>query len=304
MSFHHPWLLLLLVLPILHGFWLWVRRGQPLVTPFDHAGPADGRWLRRLTVCCETLVSLLMAVVVLLLAGPRKPAPPVDERVLNNIVFVLDVSGSMGMNVAPGVTRYDAAMQNIRAFCRHRKGDAFGLTIFGAEFLHWLPPTKELTAIEYSAPFLRPGTLPYWFGGTMIAKALEGTIPRLLSSVEGDRAIILVTDGQSSDFQNGRDREVSLKLAEAKIRVYTILIGNEQSTGVHLIAAQTGGRVFQAADPQALSYVFGEIDRMEKARFRPAVADWVDRTQPFAIAALGLLGLVALGQFGLRFTPW
>jgi len=294
----------LLVVPVAYGFWLWVRRGHPLVVPFDHASTRDGKWLRRFAVAAETLVAAILAVAVLLLAGPRKPAPPTNERVLNNIIFCLDVSGSMASPIAPGVSRFDGAMNAINAFCRYRKGDSFGLTIFGSEYLHWIPPTRELSAIQFAAPYVKPGRLPYWFGGTMIAKALEGCLTRLETTPEGDRAVILVSDGGSADFGNGRDREIAQKLAAAKIRVYTILIGNESANGVHLISGMTGGRVFQAGDPQALAVVFHEIDQMQKAKFKPVVADWVDYTRPFALSGLVLIGLLGLAQFGLRFTPW
>jgi Ca-activated chloride channel family protein len=304
-SFHHPFVLLLLVLPVSYGFWLWVRRGHPLTVPFDHTKVSDGKWLRRCAVTAEMLVAAMLAVAVLILAQPRKPALPTNARVLNNIVFCLDVSGSMGTPVAPGVSRFDAAMTAINSFCNYRKGDSFGLTIFGGEYLHWLPPTKELSAIQFAAPFLKPGKLPYWFGGTMIAKALDGCLQRLEQTTEGDRAIILVTDGGSADFANGRDREIGQKLAAAKIRVYAVLIAKDQgSQGVYVISSLTNGRVFDAADPATLSFVFHEIDQMQKARFKPVVADWVDFDKPFAIAGLVLLGFFGMAQFGLRFTPW
>ena len=59
-----------------------------------------------------------------------------------------------------------------------------------------------------------------------------------------------------------------------------------------------------AADPQALAFVFHEIDQMQKAKFKPVVADWVDYNRPFAIAGLVLVGLFGMAQFGLRFSPW
>ena len=305
MSFHHPLVLLLLVLPVMHGFWLWVRRGHPLVVPFDHANVSDGKWLRRFTVGAEMIVAALLAVAIFIFAGPRKPAPPTNERVMNNIVFCLDVSGSMSTPVAPGVSRFDAAMNSINSFCSYRKGDSFGLTIFGGEYLHWLPPTKELSAIQFAAPFLKPGKLPQWFGGTMIAKALDGCLQRLEQTTEGDRAIILCTDGGSADFANGRDREIGQKLAAAKIKVYAVLIAKDEgSQGVYTICGLTGGRAFDAADPATLAFVFHEIDQMQKANFKPVVADWVDFNKPFAIAGIVLLGIFGIAQLGLRFTPW
>ena len=66
--------------------------------------------------------------------------------------------------------RFDAAVTSARKFCEYRKGDAFGLTIFGSEYLHWFPPTKELSAIRSAIPFLQPIRQLPWFGGTMIGR--------------------------------------------------------------------------------------------------------------------------------------
>jgi Ca-activated chloride channel family protein len=311
MSFHNPYWLWLLALPVLWGFWQWVRRGHPVVMPFDHGRQREGRRLRMLVNLAQTLPALLMAVAVLVLAGPRRPAPPENERILNNIIICLDVSGSMsapfGSARAAGVrTRFDAAMESAREFCEFRKGDAFGLTIFGSEYLHWFPPTKELSAIRNALPFVRPSNLPPWFGGTMIANALRGCKDRLSRTKEGDRAIILITDGGSADFGGGADRQIAQELADSKIRVFTILIGNDMfgTDGIYTIAAITTGKVFRAEEPGALNAVFREIDQMQKAKFRQVTSDWVDFYRPLCLAGLGVAGLWGLSLLGLRYTPW
>src|SRR6185503_14700649 len=94
------------------------------------------------------------------------------ERQMTNIQFCLDVSSSMTSPFGSG-SRYDAAMDAISEFINQRKGDAFGLTIFGNEVLHWVPITKDVSAIKLATPFLRPEKMPYYFGGTQIGKALE-----------------------------------------------------------------------------------------------------------------------------------
>ena len=42
-------------------------------------------------------------------------------------------------------TRSDKAIEAIKEFTTYRKGDAFGLTIFGSDVLHWVPVTKDLS---------------------------------------------------------------------------------------------------------------------------------------------------------------
>lgn len=306
MSFHQPAWLWLLALPILWGFWQWVRRGHPVTLPFDYGRQRDGRYLRGVVNLVETLPALLLAIAILILAGPRRPAPPENERILNNIVLCLDMSGSMSMRFGAS-TRFEAAVKAARQFCEYRKGDAFGLTVFGTEYLHWFPPTKELSAIENALPFIEPARRLPWFGGTMIANALDGCKQRLARTPEGDRAIILITDGGSGDFSGGRDREIAQQLAAQRIRVFTILIGSDSGfgiDGIYTIAAYTSGKVFQAGDAGALAAVFREIDRMQKAKFKPVTADWVDYYRPLSFAGLIIAGLWGLGRLGLRYTPW
>jgi Ca-activated chloride channel family protein len=305
MSFHYPMLLWLLALPILWGFWQWTRRGHPVVVPFDHGQQREGRALRATVNLMQTVPALLLAVAILMLAGPRRPAPPEDERVLNNITICLDMSGSMSAPFGR-TNRFDAAVASAKKFCEYRKGDAFGLTVFGTEYLHWFPPTKDLSAVQNALPFIQSIRPLPWFGGTLIGRALGGCRDRLVQVKEGDRAIILITDGGSGDFGGGRDRQIAQELADAKIRVFTILIGNDGfgGDGIQTIASGTGGKVFTAADPAALSSVFHEIDRMQKAKFKQVTSDWVDYYRPLSLAGLVLAGLAGLGLLGLRYTPW
>jgi Ca-activated chloride channel family protein len=99
------------------------------------------------------------------------------------VQFVLDLSGSMkapfGTQPTDGAVRrrIDAALDAIDRFVHHREGDAFGLTIYGTEFLHWLPLTPNTTAIANARPFLEPD-----MGATRTLTALAA--PRMCSSSE------------------------------------------------------------------------------------------------------------------------
>ncbi|MGD7651672.1 MAG: vWA domain-containing protein [Verrucomicrobiales bacterium] len=316
MSFHHPMLLGLLALPVILGFWQWVRRGHPLVLPFDHGQQRSGHFLRIATNLADTLPALLLAVAILMLAGPRRTAPPLDERIRNNIIICVDVSGSMSQAFGTKgnsfsrptgkATRFDAASEATKQFCLFRKGDSFGLTIFGSEYVHWIPPTPELSAIVGALEYIRPGNMPGWMGGTQIANALYGCADALAKIPEGDRAVVLITDGASGDFADGGDRHVAQYLADANIRVYSILIDGKDTpgAGINTISAITGGKAFTAANPATLQLVFDEIDKMQKARFKQVTADWVDYYTPLSLAGLGIAALYALCLLGLRYTPW
>ncbi len=304
MSFAHPLVLLLLAAPVMLCVWEWQRRGQPLVLPFDHSRTAGSSWLRRIVTSAQLLPPLLLAVAILVLAGPQRVGAPSNQRVLTNIQFCLDVSGSMSWKFGDG-TRYDAAMDAIKQFTTYRKGDAFGLTIFGGEVLHWVPLTKDLSAIRMSTPFLKPNLMPRFFQGTMIGKALRECKKLLAERPEGDRMIILVSDGESADLSGGVDQEIGSELRAENIVVYMVHAADTPAPeSVHTIAALTGGKVFEANDPNALQEVFKHIDLMQPVKLKPGTAEYSDFFWPVALAGCALLGLGVVGAFGLRYTPW
>lgn len=304
MSFAHPLVLLLLAVPVLLAFWEWTRREPTVVLPFDHVNVRKGRIVGRLVAIANLLPALILAVSILVLAGPQRLSTAERERQLANIQFCLDVSGSMTSQFGDG-SRYDGAMAAINDFIGYRKGDAFGLTIFGNEVLHWVPITRDLSAIRLATPFLRPERMPDYFGGTQIGKALMECDKVLVNQPQGDRMIILVTDGFSADLYGGKALEIASQLSKDKIVVYVIQVGSETLPDeIHTIAGGTGGDSFGAGDPAALKTVFQHIDKMEAAKFKPPSRDFADFFQPVAMAGLAIGALHLLTLFGLRYTPW
>jgi Ca-activated chloride channel family protein len=304
MNFAHPWLLLALIAPLLLIIWECQRRGRALVLPFDHSRPPRRRLLARIVTGANLLAPLLLAVALLLLAGPQRLASPDKERQLVNILFALDVSGSMKSPFGDG-TRSDKAIEAIKEFTSYRKGDAFGLTIFGSDVLHWTPVTKDLSALRLSAPFLRPERMPTYLWGTLIGRALRACQKVLTIEPEGDRMVVLISDGESSDLGGGAAEELGNALSADRITVYYVHVADGQPQNeTFTIASLTGGQAFAAGDPAALREVFQHIDRMQPARLRPGTPEHVEFAWPFALAGLALLGLQVLCSFGLRYTPW
>ena len=124
MSFAYPWVLLALVIPVLLIVWAWSRHGQRVVLPFDHGTQRPGTWLKALLNLGATLPPLMLAVAVLLLAGPQQLSEPKSKKVMTNIQFCLDVSGSMTAQFGDG-DRYEAAMAAINDFVEKREGDSY-----------------------------------------------------------------------------------------------------------------------------------------------------------------------------------
>ena len=305
--FAYPAVLVLLVVPTALLVWVWANRwalpGRRVVLPVDRAAGGAGWWAWTFITLAESLPPLVLACAVVILAGPQRNGPPQQKRSLTNIQFCVDVSGSMTSPFGDG-TIYDEAMKSVNAFVDFRKGDAFGLTFFGVAFVHWVPLTSDPSAIKCAPPFMRPEVAPPPFGGTAIATALRGCKKELVDREEGDRMILLISDGFSYDLR-GNEAEIIRDLKDANVTVFTVIVGGSPlQDEIVTICRGTGGEAFAAGDPDALKAVFQKIDGMKQAKFTPTFVETVDYFEPFAVAGAGLLAVWGLTLFGLRYTPW
>jgi Ca-activated chloride channel family protein len=304
LPFSHPLLLFLLVIPALLVVRVWRRSEGRLVMPFDHSQARRGRPLAFAVNLIESHAPLVLAVVILILAGPQQVGAPKTRRELTNIEFCVDVSGSMNSPFGGG-TRYDASMEAINQFLDHRKGDAFGLTFFGNNVLHWVPLTSDVSAIKCATPFMAPHKVPMWFGGTEIGKALLACRQVLREREEGDRMILLVSDGFSADLYGDRTLEIIDQLKNSNIVVHAIHISETVVPDeIANITAMTGGEVFPVDDPEMLEHVFARIDKMQQTKLVKLSPETFDHFGPYAFVGLSLVGLLSLGAFKLRYTPW
>jgi len=304
LSFAHPWALLFLAVPAWLLWSVWRRRAGHVVLPFDYSVARSQRWLAGLINAAQSLPPLLLAVAIVLCAVPLRLGLPKTRRIMTNIQFCVDVSGSMSSRFGDG-TRYDASMEAINWFVDYREGDAFGLTFFGNQFLHWVPLTADPSAFKYATPFMAPERAPPGFFGTEIGRALLACKDQLVSRAEGDRMIILVSDGWSADLGPGRDEQIARILNRNGITLFAVHVGDtEVPDSIAAITTLTGGAVFRCDDKEGLKKVFERIDRMKPAKFEKVRGEMMDHFGPFCLAGLGLLGLFVLSSFGLRYTPW
>lgn len=303
-GFLRPWVLWLELIPVLLLAWIWFRRSRGVPLPLDFSSHGQGTITKTLVNMAESLAPLLLGVVVWLMAGPMVLGKPTAKRSLTNILFCVDISGSMTASFGDG-SRYDGSMKAINQFLDYREGDAFGLTFFGNSVLHWCPLTTDSSAIRCSPPFMRPENAPGWFGGTEIGKALLACRKVLIEQEAGDRMIILVSDGSSSDLSGGRDVEIAQRLSNEGITVYGIHIADfNVPEPVVNITTLTGGEVFNPGDEDALAGVFKKIDEMEKAEMERSIAEQLDNFFPYTLVGSLLLVLMTLCSYGLRYTPW
>lgn len=289
MSFGHPWVLLLIPLYAVVELFLFYR-SKSKAAPLPTAGfiKVNPSWR---TKALRILRFLPPAAAVLLLVGISSPETVSRaEQVLPSgihIMVVLDVSGSMAAEDFKPVNRLEGAKDVLRDFIRGRRSDRIGLVVFGGRSITRSPLTLQHETLLQTLETVKMGDLPE---GTAIGMAIMSGINRLLPgterNLEGDRILILITDGRN----NGEIHPLTAvdDAQKHRIKIYTIGVGgfgpapypvlgpdgkksyryekaDLDEELLKTIAARTGGNYFRASDPASLTLLFRQIDRLEKS---------------------------------------
>lgn len=309
-----PWALLALPVPWLMRWW--PRRavaGPALRVPYAagalaNLGLAHGVAAWRIG---RLLLWLAWACLCMALARPQQLgepiAPPQQGR---QMMLAVDVSGSMsepdmtlGNQIVP---RLSAAKAVLADFLDRRAGDRVGLLIFGERAYTLTPITADLTTVRNQLTDSEVGLAGR---DTAIGDAIALAVKRLREQPEGQRVLILLTDGVSNAGVLPPLRAAELAKAEG-VRVYPVAFGGDGGMslfGVQIAAGEdpvdeatlrriaelTGGRAFRARNTDELAGIYAELDRLEPitaagAAVRPRIERY---GWPLAIAML--LGALA-----------
>jgi Ca-activated chloride channel family protein len=292
-----PWLLALVPLAAALT-WLRLRRdGDPSALRHSRAElmPLGAPGLRaRLARGLPVLAGLGLALLLVAAAGPRVAHHSEEiEGEGIDIVLSLDISGSMRSLDFQPRDRLAAAKDVIRGFIDGRPHDRIGLVVFAARAFTQCPLTLDHPVLKGFLDEIEVGLID---DGTAIGLGLATAVARLRHSDSPSKTVILLTDGVNN--VPTLEPETAAGLAESlEVRVYTVAIGREglvpypvndpvfgqrtRQMEVKLdldllarIAELTGGRMFQATDPQALEDIFRTIDELETARYRTRISTW------------------------------
>lgn len=327
MFFDYPYLLWLLAVPVLLAalyVYRQVRRREPhlrvsTITP----------WKKGTSVFWSVLVHLpavlrfgAMCLIVVCLARPKSSSEMerVDTEGID-IVFAMDVSTSMlARDFTPD--RISAAKDIAIEFISQRPSDRMGLVVFAGESYTQCPLTTDRATLINLMKEVQTGLID---DGTAIGNGLATAVARMKDSDAPSRVVILLTDGVNNMGEVAP--ETAAEIAKTYgIRVYTIGVGDNGTApypvmtpfGVQVqqvqveidepllrsIASATGGRYFRATDNTKLAEIFGEINKMEKARTTvdsfPVYKELFPR---FAIIALLLLLAELVVKLFIRRLP-
>lgn len=312
-TFAWPWMLAALPVPVLMLWWPQRNASAAaLRVPYAAAqlqalGSAVGG--RALGV---GRLLLWLAWVCLCVAAARPQqlgeavTPPQQGR---QMMLAVDVSGSMqetdmmlGQQV---VERLTAAKAVLADFLDRRVGDRVGLLIFGERAYTLTPLTSDLASVRQQ---LGDSVVGLAGRETAIGDAIALAVKRLREQPQGQRVLILLTDGVSNAGVLEPLRAAELAKAEG-VRVYTVAFGGDGSyrlfgmqvaagddpvdeATLQKIATLTGGRAFRARNTDELAGIYAELQRLEPvASAGPAVRPRIERyAWPLALALL-LAGL-------------
>ena len=316
-GFAWPWMLLALVLPWLARWGLpAVRRdAAALRVPWGGrlqaiAVEGDARHVRRMPVLALAAWSLLCIAA----ARPQQLGevvqPPQTGR---DLMLAVDLSGSMGeedMRLGGGVVdRLTAAKAVIADFLDRRAGDRVGLIVFGQRAYALAPLTLDRDSVRGQ---LLDSVVGLAGRETAIGDAIGLAVKRLRGQEDGQRVLILLTDGVNTAGQLDPMKAAGLA-RENDVRIHTIAFGGDgagaslfgfrlpggnveiDEATLQRIARATGGRAFRARDTDELAGIYDAIDRLEPVQ-RPgqALRPRVER-YPWPLAGALLLGALAMG---------
>jgi len=309
----HPWFLLLALLPLLA-----LRPGRRRAVAFGPAALARGlprSWRVRLRFLPGVLGFAGMLLAVFALARPieRVPLPRRGEGI--DIVLCLDVSSSMTeRDLDAARTRLDVAKETALAFIDSRPQDRIGLVSFARYPDLRCPPTLDHEALARVL-----GDVELVAGdGPEDATGIGTAIARAASALDGG-VVILLTDGDENVATTRSPDEIAPVHAgqwarERGVRVYALTVGTGRRAvsgerveldprQLRRVAAQTGGRFFEARDAADLAAIYHEIDTLERVEYEEPRYETIERFLPFLAGAIALLvagRILQLGALGVQ----
>lgn len=273
LEFAWPFVAAAIVLP-----WLAARLAPPAATfaaplrvPFLSAARAWQAGARARVGVRTVLALAAWSMLVAAACRPQWVGAPVEvPQSGRSMLLALDVSGSMGDPVPGGGMGFEVMSRTARAFIAGRAGDRVGLIVFGSKAYVQAPLTFDLGAV---ARMVDQTFIGLAGEGTALGDAIALGVARLRAMRRGERVLILITDGSSTEGAVGVPDATRLARLYG-VRVYAIGVGVPRTGGrqpgvgldapvLERVAARTGGRYFRAGNSEALGRIYAALERYE-----------------------------------------
>lgn len=311
-----PFLLLLILIPLLHRWWL--ARNRPAKVTYSLPIPANAAGSNPLRFLLA-LRYIGLGLLIVALARPQSSYRMTERTVSGvDIMMLLDLSASMDIEDLGSRSRIDIAKETMENFIKGRQNDRIGFVVFSGEPLTMAPPTLDYGLLLRA---LNQASTHMLKDGTAIGDGLALAVSHLRNSKAKSKVVILLTDGDNNLGQV--DPATAGELAAGYgIRVYTIAIGREGRVKLPIkartafgniittyqwfdnalnpellqeIAHITHGRFYRVTDEGTLQNVFREIDHLEKSEIKSREnVKYNDLYQPPLEAGIAVLLLAEL----------
>ncbi len=286
MNFASPQYLLLLMVPAIIVVVQLVKTGKPVDAPVGRDVLVPQPLTILLLKAGLILPALLLSGFIVLLAQPVT-----DQQIaarnpikVTNIEVLLNASRSMLAQAEIGDhCRYCASKKAIGRFVEQRNGNTMGISIFGSRHLDLVPLTADLNCISKSIEKTFPDYIAFEIAHEKnFAEGIRRSIEKLTaaqqseteegqkrSARDGDRILILVTDGETQQLVS-QEEELRDLLVENNVVLYVAMIadGNRSPVLARLAEGTAGGRLFQCRDAKGFFEVMHHIDNMNKIVYK------------------------------------
>jgi len=317
---------LLILLIIMHE--KWKKKALSSFGTIELISKLTPSFSKRKTKIKNILSVLIITLLIVGLANPQIGTKMEEvKRKGVDLIIAVDLSNSMmaeDMSVKrkkdgkriKQPNRLERSRQAISRLIDKLEGDRIGLIVFAGEAYVQLPITTDYSAAKLFLPTLKTDIMPKQ--GTEIAKAINLAIESFDIENGQDKAIIIITDGETHDQEAVESAE---KAKELGIHVHTLGMGFPKGSPIPVynkygqftghkedkegntivsklnegllkeIAKEGEGTYVRTDNSQVgLSALFEEINKMEKKEIGTMIfTEYKDRFQYFIGLALFLL---------------
>lgn len=203
------------------------------------------------------------------LVAAQQAFPEVRKRA--NVLFLLDVSGSMDEQISTHDSKLSQAKKAVEAALAHfTPGDRVGLAAFAQNGDGELVP-GQLTAVadvgKNRAEFVSDLNAITSMGDTPLYQAVDDFAKQQAAASDPDRinAIVLLSDGENdvnTPTTNADTMKSTLERLhhESPVLVFTLAYGKDADVeALKAIAGATGAHYYDATDPTTLREVLGDL---------------------------------------------